>query len=81
MAGPDLVTTLRGFKIRTATLDKFLIAYSKPLETNSGNIPPFYDYNNNRNATNKISAVLHASSSLATILLVMPSIKGHDPSS
>ncbi|KAH8779759.1 hypothetical protein F5883DRAFT_689331 [Diaporthe sp. PMI_573] len=81
MAGPDLVTALRGFKIRTATLDKFLIAHGKPLGTNSGNIPPFYDYDDNGNTTDEISAVLRASSGLATVLLVMPFVEGHDPSS
>jgi hypothetical protein len=81
MAGPDLVTALRGFKIRTATLDKFLIAHGKPLGTNSANVPPFYDYDDNGNATDEISAVLRASCGVATVLLIMPSIEGHSPSS
>lgn len=89
MAGPNLVTALRGFKIRTSTLDKFLIAHGKPHGTNSGTIPPIYKYDDNGNATDEISEVLRAqieavagkSSSPATVLLVMPSVEGHDPSS
>lgn len=81
MAGPDLVTALRGFKIRTATLDKFLIAHGKPLGTDTAYIPPAYDYDDNGNATDEISEVLRSFSGIASVLLVMPSIEGHDRSS
>ncbi|KAG8159399.1 hypothetical protein KVR01_011060 [Diaporthe batatas] len=81
MAGPDLVTALRGFKIRTTTLNKFLIAYGKPLGIDSAYIPPAYDYDDNGNATDEISEVLRANSGLASVLLVMPSVEGHSRSS
>ncbi|CAN8099968.1 unnamed protein product [Discula destructiva] len=85
MAGSNLVTALRGFKIRTSTLDKFLVAHGKPHGTNSGTIPPIYKYDDNGNATDEISEVLRAqieavagkSSSLATVLLVMPSSRAY----
>lgn len=89
MPGPNLVTALRGFKIRTSTLDKFLIAHGKYHGIKSGSIPPIYKYDDNGNATDEISEVLRAqieagagkSTSLATVLLVMPSVEGHDHSS
>lgn len=89
MAGPNLVTALRGFKIRTSTLDKFVIAHGKPDGTKCGTIPPLYKYDDEGNATDEISEVLRArteafagkSSSLTTVLLVMPSVEGHDHSS
>ncbi|POS75144.1 hypothetical protein DHEL01_v206459 [Diaporthe helianthi] len=81
MGGQNLVTALRGFKIRTATLDKYLIDRDKPAGTNSATIPPYYIYDANGNATDEISEVLRASSSIASVLLVMPSVEGHDRSS
>lgn len=81
MVGSNLVTALRGFKIRTATLDKYLIDRGKPAGTNSATIPPYYDYDTNGNATDEISEVLRASSSISSVLFVMPSVEGHDRSS
>lgn len=85
MPGPNLVTALRGFKVRTSTLDKFLIAHGKSNGTDSGAVPPNYTYDDNGKATDEISEVLSAQlqavagkgSSLATVLLVMPSVEGH----
>lgn len=89
MAGPNLVTAHRGFKIHTSTLDKFLIAHGKPKGTDSGAVPPNYTYDDNGNASDEISEILCGQmqaitgkcSSLTTVLLLMPSVEGHSRSS
>lgn len=87
MPGPNLITALRGFKVRISTLDKFLVAHGKPHGTNTGATPPIYEYDDNGNATEEISELLRAQvkaagnsdgSGLNTILLVIPSVEGHD---
>lgn len=60
MPGPNLITALRGLKVRIATLDKYLMAHGMPDGTNNGSIPPFYKYDDRGNATEEISELLRA---------------------
>lgn len=88
MPGPNLITALRGFKVRLSTLDNFLVAHGKPHGTNTGTIPPIYKYDDEGNATDEVSELLRAQAkgaasnsdadSLKRILLVIPSVEGHD---
>lgn len=88
MPDPNMITVLR---VLTDTLDKFLVPHGFPRGTDTGAVPPIYKYDDNGNATEAISELLRAqvrlaagdsdSSGLERILLVMPSVTGHDPSS
>lgn len=60
MPGPNLITALRGFKVRLSTLDNFLVAHGKPHGTNTGTIPPIYKYDDEGNATDEVSELLRA---------------------
>ncbi|ROW07016.1 hypothetical protein VPNG_06647 [Cytospora leucostoma] len=96
MTGPTLITVLRGFKVRTSTLDNFLIANGHPNGIQTGPSPPIYKYDyDNCVATDETSEVLRAKvraaaasmpsdSGTATnttgVLLVVPSVEGHTDS-
>jgi hypothetical protein len=77
MPGPNLVTVLRGLKVRVSTMDAFLIANGKLHGTDSSSFIPFYD----SGTPDEISALLRAKAGSDDILYVVPSVEGHDRSS
>ncbi|KAH8777757.1 hypothetical protein F5883DRAFT_696637 [Diaporthe sp. PMI_573] len=77
MPGPNLITVLRGLKVRVSTMDAFLIANGKLHGTDSSSFIPFYD----SGTPDEISALLRAKAGSDDILYVVPSVEGHDRSS
>lgn len=86
MPGPNLITVLRGFKVRTSTLDEFLVANGKAHGIQTGTLPPLYTYDDNGNATDEISEVLRSRVQAAGgtdttgVLFLVPPVEGHDHS-
>ncbi|KAK7741834.1 hypothetical protein SLS53_004899 [Cytospora paraplurivora] len=77
MTGPTLITVLRGFKVRTSTLDNFLIANGHPNGIQTETFPPIYKYDyDNGVATDEISEVLRAKVRAAAAAASMPSNSG-----
>lgn len=77
MPEPNLITVLRGLKVRVSTMDAFLIANGKPHGTDGSSFVPFYD----GDKPDEISALLRAKAGSDEILYVVPSVEGHDRSS
>lgn len=77
MPGPNLITVLRGLKVRVPTMDAFLRANGKPHGTDGSSFVPFY----NSETPDEISALLRAKAGSDYILYVVPSVESHDRSS
>lgn len=77
MPGPNLITVLRGLKVRVSTIDAFLRANGKPHGTDGSSFVPFY----NSETPDEISALLRAKAGSDDILYVVPSVESHDRSS
>ena len=87
MSTQNLVTALRGFKVRPQTFDKFLAMHGDINGTENGRDPPEYEYNNTGTASDKMSEILrarataiHSSSDSSGIVVVVPSGYPHDRS-
>lgn len=77
MPGPNLVTVLRGLKVRVSTMNAFLVANGKLHGTDAFSFVPFYD----SGTPDEISALLREKAGSDEILYVVPSVEGHDRSS
>lgn len=78
MPGPNLITVLRGLKVRVSTMDAFLIANGKRHGTDSSSgFVPFYD----SGTPDRITALLRSKAGSDEILYLVPSVEGHDRSS
>lgn len=76
MPGPNLITVLRGLKVRVSAMDAFLRANGKPHGTDGSSFVPFY----NSETPDEISALLRAKAGSGDILYVVPSVESHDRS-
>ncbi|KAH8756337.1 hypothetical protein F5883DRAFT_468674 [Diaporthe sp. PMI_573] len=77
MPGPNLITVLRGLKVRVSTMDTFLRANGMPHGTDGTSFVPFYD----NETPDEITALLRVKAGSNNILYVVPSIECHDRSS
>lgn len=77
MPGTNIVTALRGFRVRLSTMDKFLVANGNLHGTLNG-MPPLYDFEKPE-GPDEISALLRAKAGGGSgILYVVPAAEGHD---
>ncbi|KAG8156357.1 hypothetical protein KVR01_013809 [Diaporthe batatas] len=76
MPGPNLITVLRGLKVRVSTMDAFLRANGKAHGTDGTLFVPFYD----SETPDEITALLREKAGSNDMLYVVPSIESHDRS-
>lgn len=77
MPGPNLITVLRGLKVRVSTMDAFLRANGMPDGIEERMSVPFYD----KQTPDEVSALLREKAGSADILYVIPYIEIHNQSS
>lgn len=80
----DQVTALRGFKVRSQTLDKYLAANGDTTGTRDGSFPPYYQFDNDGVASHDMSNILRSRMTAIGsnddsngILVIVPSVYCH----
>lgn len=80
----DQVTALRGFKVRSQTLDNYLAANGDTTGTKDGSSPPYYQFDNDGVASHDMSNILRSrvtaigsNDDSSGILVIVPSVYSH----